>query len=139
MYYLIVGVLGILFAFTHAWNGLSIVLPILEVTTIPLGMQMEFKYVWHIITAENLIFGMAFLFMSFQKEQSKFRFAAWLMITILFVRLIVILGITAMLNVSSMKDTLLDSIAIILYIALMIRGATLQKKQDAREQLQKKT
>ena len=98
-YYLIAGVLAILFAVTHAWNGQSAVLPMLNIEEMSVGTRTVFTYVWHIITAENLVFGIAFIFMSFQSEQSKIRFAAWMIVAILIVRLMVILGVTALLDV----------------------------------------
>ncbi|SHG37257.1 hypothetical protein [Ornithinibacillus halophilus] len=121
-YYLIVGVLGILFAVTHAWNGHSVVLPTLDIKSMPMETQTVFTYVWHIITVENLVFGIAFIYMSFQLDQPKFRIAAWIIISILIVRLIVILGVTAILDVSALTDTIVDSIAIVIYIALIILG-----------------
>ena len=129
LYYLIAGVLAILFAFTHAWNGHSAVLPELDVEIISIGTQTIFTYVWHIITVENLIFGIAFIFMSFQTDQSKTRFSAWLIVAILSVRLMVILGVTAIFDVSGLKDTLIDSIAILIYITLIILGTRMKKKQ----------
>jgi hypothetical protein len=51
---------------------------------------------------ENLVFGIAFIFMSFQSERSKSRFAAWMIAAILIVRLMVILGVTALLDVSAL-------------------------------------
>ena len=77
-------------------------------------------YVWHIITAENLILGIGFIFMAFQTDQSKNRFVAWLITAILIVRLIVILGVTALIDVSGLTDTLIDSIAIVIYMAIII-------------------
>ncbi|MGE7187285.1 hypothetical protein ACQKKK_26005 [Peribacillus sp. NPDC006672] len=128
-YYLIAGVLAMLFAVTHAWNGQSVVLPTLHIEAISKGTRTVFTYVWHIITAENLVFGIAFIFMSFQTERSKVRFAAWLIAAILIVRLIVILGVTAFLDVSGLTDTLIDSIAIVIYVALIILGTRMKKKQ----------
>ncbi|MEH6945018.1 hypothetical protein [Bacillus sp. JJ722] len=128
-YYLIAGVLAMLFAVTHAWNGQSAVLPKLNIETISVGTQTIFTYVWHIITVENLVLGIAFIFMSFQTDQSKVRFAAWLIAAILIVRLMVILGVTALLDVSGLKDTLIDSIAIVIYVALIIQGTRMKKKQ----------
>lgn len=137
-YYLVAGVLAILFAFTHAWNGQTTVLPILEVKSMPMDTQTVFKYVWHIITAENLIFGIAFIFMSFQNELSKVRFAAWVITVILVVRLMVILGVTALLDVSALKDTFIDTIAIVIYVVLIIMGITKKEKWEGSQQLQKK-
>jgi uncharacterized membrane protein len=135
-YYLIAGVLAMLFAVTHAWNGQSAVLPTLNIEAISVGTRTVFTYVWHIITAENLVFGIAFIFMSFQTERSKIRFAAWLIATILIVRLMVILGVTALLDVSGLTDTLIDSIAIVIYVALIILGTRMKKKQYDGQQTQ---
>lgn len=127
-YYLIAGILAILFAVTHAWNGQSAVLPALDVSAITMETQTVFTYVWHIITAENLIFGIAFLFMSFQSERSKIQFAAWMIVSLLIIRLMVIVGITAFHDVSALPDTLIDSIAIAIYIAIIILGIRKKKK-----------
>ncbi|GHI00044.1 hypothetical protein [Neobacillus kokaensis] len=129
-YYLIAGVLAILFAVTHVWNGQSAVLPTLDISAISMDTRTVFTYVWHIITAENLVFGIAFIFMSFQSERSKIRFAAWMITSILIVRLMVILGVTALLDVSALTDTFLDSVAIVIYVALIILGTTMKKKQS---------
>ncbi|MGE6260700.1 hypothetical protein ACQKCU_22945 [Heyndrickxia sporothermodurans] len=129
-YYLIAGVLAMLFAVTHAWNGQSAVLPTLDIMALSMDTRTVFTYVWHIITVENLVFGIAFIFMSFQSEQSKIRFVAWMITVILIVRLMVILGITALLDVSALTDTLIDSIAIVIYVALIILGTTMKKKQS---------
>jgi len=128
-YYLIAGVLAMLFAFTHAWNGQSVVLPTLDIKAISLSTRTVFNYVWHIITAENLVIGIAFIIMSFQTERSKIRLVAWMIVAILMVRLMVILGITALLDVSALTDTLIDSVAIVIYIALIILGTRMKKKQ----------
>ncbi|MFK7692719.1 hypothetical protein [Paenibacillus sp. HJGM_3] len=127
-YYLIAGILAILFAVTHAWNGQSAVLPTLDVSAITMETQTVFSYVWHIITAENLIFGIAFLFMSFQSERSKIQFAAWMIVSLLIIRLMVIVGITAFHDVSALPDTLIDSFAIAIYIAIIILGIRKKKK-----------
>ncbi|OOG94495.1 hypothetical protein BTH41_00051 [Bacillus mycoides] len=41
----------------------------------------------------------------------------------------VILGVTALLDVSGLTDTLIDSIAIVIYVALIILGTRVKKKQ----------
>lgn len=128
-YYLITGVLAMLFAVTHAWNGHFAVLPTLDIRAMSMDTRTVFTYVWHIITAENLVFGIAFIYMSFQSDRSKIRFAAWMITAILIVRLMVILGVTALLDVSALKNTFIDSIAIVIYVALIILGTTMKKKQ----------
>ena len=70
-YYWIVGVLAIFFAFTHAFNGQTVVIPMLNTDIIDVNLRTVLFYVWHIITIENLIFGVAFLFMAFHKDLSK--------------------------------------------------------------------
>ncbi|SDC11761.1 hypothetical protein SAMN02799630_00575 [Paenibacillus sp. UNCCL117] len=134
-YYLIAGVLAMLFAATHAWNGQSAVLPALNMKTISMETQTIFTYVWHIITAENLVFGIAFIFMSFQSERSRTWLAAWMIAAILIVRLLVILGVTAWLDAASLANTFIDSIAIVIYVALITLG-TWKKRQSGRQQLQ---
>jgi len=127
-YYLTAGILAILFAVTHAWNGETVVLPNLHMEGISVDILIIFTYVWHIITVENLVFGIAFIVMSFFKKGSKAQFTAWMIVTILLVRLIVILGITMLLDRTGLSDTLIDSIAIIVYVVLIILGTRKSSK-----------
>lgn len=131
-YYLIAGILAVLFAVTHAWNGQSAVLPELQVSAITMGTRTVFMYVWHIITAENLVFGVVFILMSFQGDRSKVRFAAWTIVSLLIVRLMVIVGITAIQDASALMDTLVDSIAIVFYVAFIILGIRMKPKKARR-------
>jgi hypothetical protein len=114
-YYFILGVLAMLFAFTHAWNGQTTVLPTLNIDTITAETKTIFFYVWHIITAENMLFGLTFLVMSCRKDLSKVRFTAWLIAVLMIVRLVVIVGGTVFYNASGLKNTRIDSIAIVVY------------------------
>src|SRR5699024_951806 len=91
IYYLIAGFLSVLFAFMYACNGQSTLLLTPEVHAMSTDVQTIFTYVWHIITVENLIFGIVFFLMSFQSEQSSARLVAWVIAAILIVRLLVIL------------------------------------------------
>jgi len=122
-YYLTAGILAVLFAATHAWNGHASVLPELDGGAVALETKTVFTYVWHIITAENLIFGAAFLLMAFIGEPAKHRFAAWMIAVILAVRLAVILGITAAFDTSALAASWIDAAAIALYITLILFGA----------------
>lgn len=131
IYYLIAGFLAVLFAFTHAYNGQSTVLLTPEVQAMSTDVQTIFTYVWHIITVENLIFGIVFFLMAFQSEQSSARLVAWVIAAILIVRLLVILGVTALLNASALSDTLIDSIAIVIYVTLIILGTTMKKNRNS--------
>lgn len=128
-YYLIVGILAILFSITHALNGLNTVLPSLNVEAITTETKTIFFYVWHIITAENMLLGLAFLFMSIHKDLSKVRFAAWLIAILMVFRWIVILSGTILYNPSGLKGTLIDSIAIIVFVSLVLLGIKVKDKQ----------
>lgn len=127
-YYLIVGVLAILFAFTHAINGQTTVLPSLNVDAIVKNTRTIFFYVWHIITIENFIFGMAFLIMAFYKDLSKVRFAAWMIGIIMIARWIVISGSMVFKNKLGLGDILIDTIAITIVVALIFLGTKVKNK-----------
>jgi len=127
-YYLIVGILSILFSFTHAWNGQTTVLPIINASSIDLATQTASFYVWHIITVENFIFGVSFLVMAFYKDLSKVKFTAWFIIVILLSRWGVIFGSTLFKNINGLTNTLTDLIVIIIYIGLIILGTRQKDK-----------
>jgi hypothetical protein len=127
-YYLIAGILAIIFSISHAWNGQTIVLPMLNVETITTDTKTTFFYVWHIITAENMLFGVAFIFMAFHKDLSKVRFTAWFFALLMIVRLFVIVGGTLLYNASGLKNTLIDCVAIIVYVSIIVLGIRVKEK-----------
>lgn len=128
-YYLVAGILGILFSISHAWNGQTIVLPMLNVETITVNTKTMFFYVWHIISAENMLFGFAFIFMSFQRDLSKVKFAAWMIAILMIVRWIVIFSSTILYNAEGLKNIWVDSVAIFMYVLLIILGARVKNKR----------
>jgi hypothetical protein len=128
-YYLVAGILAILFSISHAWNGQTVVLPKLDVDTITSDTKTIFFYVWHIITAENMLFGFAFIFMSVHKDLAKVRFAAWTIAILMMVRWIVIFGSTILYNAEGLKNILIDSIAIIVYVSIIILGIRVKTKR----------
>jgi hypothetical protein len=127
-YYLIVGILSILFSFTHAWNGQNTVLPIANAGNIDLATKTTIFYVWHIITAENFVFGVSFLVMAFYKDLSKVKFTAWFIAVIIITRWGVVFGSTLFKNINGLTDTLSDLIAIIIYVGLIILGTKVKDK-----------
>lgn len=129
VYFLIAGVLAMLFAFTHAWNGQSAVLPTLLVSSISMDNRIVFSYVWHIITAENLVFAFAFILMSLQNNRLKIQSVAWTIVSLLIVRMIVFLGITAFYDLAALTNTLIDSIAIVIYVVLIILGIRMSREK----------
>jgi hypothetical protein len=122
-YYLVVGLLSILFSFTHAWNGQTAVLPMVDASNIDLSTKTTVFYIWHIISVENFTFGISFLFMAFYKDSSKVKFVAWLIAVVMIARLGVILGSTLFKNPNDLPSTLTDSIAIIIFVGLILLGA----------------
>lgn len=121
-YYLIVGILSILFSFTHAWNGHTHFLPALDASGLTLAVKTTGFYVWHILTVENLIFGVAFLVMSTYKDASKVKFTARIIVILMIARLAVIVISTLLRNKNDLQATLTDSIAIIIFIGLILLG-----------------
>jgi hypothetical protein len=122
-YYLVVGLLSILFSFTHALNGQTAVLPIVDGSDIDLPTKTTVFYVWHIISVENFTFGISFLFMALYKDSSNVKFVAWLIAVVMIARLGVILGSTLFKNPNDLASTLIDSIAIIIFVGLILLGA----------------
>ena len=129
-YYLIAGILAILFSISHAWNGQSVVLPTLNVERITIDTRTIFFYVWHIITAENMLFGIAFIVMAFHKDLSKVRFTAWMIALLMMVRFVVIVGGTLLYDASGLKNVLVDSIAIVVYVSIIILGIKVNKSKN---------
>jgi hypothetical protein len=122
-YYLVVGILSILFSFTHVWNGQTAVLPIIDGSSLNLSTKTTVFYIWHIISVENFTFGISFLVMAFYRDLSKVKFAAWLIAVIMIARLGVILGSTLFKNINDLVSTLTDLIAIIIFVGLILLGA----------------
>ena len=122
-YYLVVGLLSILFSFTHAFNGQTAVLPIVDASNIDLSTKTTVFYIWHIISVENFTFGISFLLMAFYKDSSKVKFVAWLIAVVMIARFSVILGSTLFKNPNDVASTLTDSIAIIIFVGLILLGS----------------
>ncbi len=128
IYFLVAGILSILFSFTHALNGANTVLSQIDSANIDSALKITIFYVWHIITVENLIFGLVFIFMAFYKKQSNIKFTAWFIAAIIIARWIVIFGSTLIRNVDALTDTLVDSIAMFVFVTLIILGARKKEK-----------
>jgi O-antigen/teichoic acid export membrane protein len=128
IFYLIVGILCVLFAFTHTWNGLENSLQILNSSGIDDGTRTAFTYVWHIIGIENLVFGIALIIMAFIKNRDNVKFTAWVIIAVLIMRLIIISIFTFMNGESGIIDLLVDSIAMIVVIVLLFFGTRMKNK-----------
>lgn len=120
-YYLIVGFLAILFSITHELHGQQTSLPALCSRGLDVNTVTTFRYVWHIITIENCIFGITFIVMSFCRRVKNIRFLAWLICTILITRLFTIISTTLIMD-GSLSDLSIDIIAIIVYVTIILLG-----------------
>ncbi|MGE5431185.1 MAG: hypothetical protein ACM3QX_08930 [Syntrophomonadaceae bacterium] len=122
VYFLIVGILSILFSITHALNGHAAVLPLTEAADFGIVAKTTIFYVWHIITIENLIFGIAFLIMAFYKDSSKVKFAAWIIAIIILARWVIIFGSTLLKDIDGVNNIVIDSAAIMVFVGMIILG-----------------
>lgn len=127
-YYLIVGLLCVLFAVTHTLNGMETSLSGLHHAPIDNNTKVTFTYVWHIIGIENLVFGIALLIMAFQKNQIKVKFTAWVIMAILALRWIVITFFTVLNNDGNFKQLIPDTIAIFVVIILLLLGTKVKER-----------
>ena len=127
-YYLIVGLLFVLFAITHTLNGITTTLPILENSEIDNNTKVVFTYVWHIIGIENFVLGIFLLIMAFMKNASKVKFTSWLIIAILSMRWIVITYFTLFNSLSSIKQLIPDTVAIFVIIILLFLGTKVKDR-----------
>jgi len=127
-FYLIVGILCVLFAVTQTLNGLQTMLPILHGSNIDNSTMTVFTYQWHIISAENVVFGMALIIMAFQKNIAKVKVAAWVIAAILLVRGVVTTLVTALLGISNVMNLLTSTIAISVLVVLLLLGARIKDK-----------
>lgn len=127
-FYLIVGVLCILFAVSHTLNGVATTLPAMDTSGIGENFKVAFTYVWHIIGIENVVFGVALIIMAFQKSLLKVRFAAWLIIAIMGLRWIVISSFTMAGSSAEIMQILPDTVAIFVVITLLVLGTRVRDK-----------
>jgi len=127
-FYLIVGILCVLFAVTQTLNGLQTMLPILHGSNIENSTMTVFTYQWHIISAENVVFGIALIIMAFQKNIAKVKVAAWVIAAILFVRGVVTTLVTVLLGISNVMNLLTSTIAISVLVVLLLLGARIKDK-----------
>ena len=127
-FYLIVGLLCILFAVTHTLNGIDTSLSSLDNAPIENNTKVAFTYVWHIIGIENLVFGIALLIMAFRKNLLKVKFTAWLIIVVLTMRWIVILYFTVLNNNGDFKLLMPDTVAIFVVIILLLFGTKVKER-----------
>ena len=77
-----------------------------------------------------MVFGIAFIVMAFHKDLSKVRFTAWMIALLMMVRFVVIVGGTLLYDASGLKNVLVDSIAIVVYVSIIILGIKVNKSKN---------
>ena len=127
-FYLIVGILAVLFTITHTLYGLGTALPILETAMIDSSTKTIFTYEWHIIGVENLVFGIALIVMAFQKNLEKVKFTAWVIIVILILRWVIIAFFTVSSDNGNIMNMLPDTLAILTVVVLLLLGIRVKNK-----------
>ena len=129
-YFLVAGIVFLVSAVTHALNGNLTLLAEMGGTSMEASSQTIFRYVWHIITAENLIFGVALLLMAFAKDQVKIRFTVWLIATVLLTRWLVILLFTLAYDPSVLTGSLVDGVVIVLLVVVLLLGNRAGRRKE---------
>lgn len=129
-YFLVAGIIFLVSAVTHALNGNLTLLAEMGATSLEVSTQTIFRYVWHIITAENLIFGAALLMMAFAKDQYRIRFTVWLIATVLLTRWLVILLFTLAYDPSVLTGSLIDGVVIVLLVVVLLLGNRAGRRKE---------
>jgi len=129
-YFLLIGILSVLFSVSHGWFGETTVLPLIETSNLDLTTRTAVFYTWHMSTAENFIFGIAFFIMAFYKEAANLKFTVWLIISIVVIRYAVFFVSTWMKNKNGINDAIPELVVLIIYVGLMILGINKKEKKE---------
>ena len=126
-YFLIVGLLSVLFSVSHGWFGETTVLPLIESSNLDLSTRTAFFYTWHMSTAENFIFGIVFFIMAFYKDVTKLKFTVWLIVSIVVIRYAVFFVSTWIKNKSGINEAIPELVILIIYVVLILMGISRRK------------
>jgi len=126
-YFLIVGLLSVLFSVSHGWFGETTVLPLIESSNLDLSTRTAVFYTWHMSTAENFIFGIVFFIMAFYKDVTKLKFTVWLIVSIVVIRYAVFFVSTWIKNKSGINEAIPELVILIIYVVLILMGISRRK------------
>lgn len=127
-FYLIVGFICLLSAFTHAIGGLSSVFPNLTTSIIEPNTKVIFTYIWHIIAGENIVFGIVLLILALNKNVVNDKLTVWLIMAVLIVRWVIII-ITYFILSNNISDiTILIPESIVMWGLIILLWFGLKKK-----------
>lgn len=127
VFYLIAGLLLVVFAVTHTLFGLETALPILHDSDIDIGIISIFTFQLHMIGAQDLLYGIAAIIMAFQKDMSRVKFVACLLVAVLSVRWAIMALVTVAYG--NIADILTSSIAFLILITLLFLGIKAKNKR----------
>ena len=126
-YFLIVGILSVLFSVSHGWFGETTLLPLIESSNLDLSTRTAVFYTWHMSTAENFIFGIVFFIMAFYKDVTKLKFTVWLIVSIVVIRYAVFFVSTWIKNKSGINEAIPELVILIIYVVLILMGISRRK------------
>ena len=121
-FYLIVGLVCLLSAVTHTLNGLETAIASLNHSTMDAHNKVVFTYVWHIIGAENVVFGIALLITAFYKNTTGGKYIAGFIMAMLVVRWLAILSFSLLNNIENITTLIPETIIIWVVIILLWFG-----------------
>jgi len=126
-YFLIVGILSVLFSVSHGWFGETTLLPLIESSNLDLSTRTAVFYTWHMSTAENFIFGIVFFIMAFYKDATKLKFTVWVIVSIVVIRYAVFFVSTWIKNKSGINEAIPELVILIIYVVLILMGISRRK------------
>ena len=126
-YFLIVGLLSVLFSVSHGWFGETTLLPLIESSNLDLSTRTAVFYTWHMSTAENFIFGIVFFIMAFYKDATKLKFTVWVIVSIVVIRYAVFFVSTWIKNKSGINEAIPELVILIIYVVLILMGISRRK------------
>ena len=129
-FYFFVGLVGVFSAVTHTMDGLVTELPALNNSNLEYIKQAVFAFNYHIVAADHLVLGITLIVMAFQKNMAIVKFAAWLVIAIMFARAVVcIITVITVLNDSGNAGTFwIPAIANTICVILLLLGTKVKSK-----------
>ena len=130
-FYFIVGVIAVFSTVTHTMDGLVTELPALSNSNLEQLTQSIFAFNYNIVAADHLGLGIALIIMAFHKNMALMKSAAWVIIAINTLRVIVsIVTVISSMNISGTPGTFwIPAIGNAICIALLLLGTKVKDKQ----------
>ena len=127
-FYLVVGVLCLLSAVTHEMNGFTTLFPALSNTNIDAESKVTFNYLWHIISTENVVMGIALVLIALRKNDNAGKYIAQFVMALLAVRWASIAFSTLTADWANFTKILPESI--IMWVLILVLWLGTRKKEE---------